>query len=93
MTRDEALKILNDWVKSPSLVCHCLAVEQVMRRAAARYGTLADDAELWGLAGLLHDTDWEAWPDEHPHRIVQLLRSRGEEALAYCVDRRLKTSQ
>jgi len=85
MNRTEALKILNEWVKSPSLLRHCQAVEQVMRRAAGRYGSLADAPEQWGLAGLLHDADWEAWPDEHPHRIVHLLRDQGEESLAYCI--------
>jgi predicted hydrolase (HD superfamily) len=53
-----------------------------MRCAAARYGTAADDPEKWGLAGLLHDADWEKWPDEHPRRIVALLREKGEAEVA-----------
>ncbi len=55
-----------------------------MRAAAAKYGSPADE-ELWGLTGLLHDADYEQWPDEHPRRIVEWLRERGEEEMAYAV--------
>ncbi len=56
-----------------------------MRAAAARYGGAGDDAETWGLAGLLHDADYEQWPSEHPAKIVAWLRERGEEALAHAI--------
>jgi predicted hydrolase (HD superfamily) len=49
-----------------------------MRAAAARYGGPDADVERWGLAGMLHDADYEAWPDEHPRRIVAWLEERGE---------------
>ncbi len=42
-------------------------------------------ADLWGLAGLLHDADYETWPDEHPSRIVSWLEERGEAALAHAI--------
>ena len=56
-----------------------------MRAAAGRYGGPAADAEAWAIAGLLHDADYEQWPDEHPRRIVDWLRERGEEEIAYAV--------
>jgi predicted hydrolase (HD superfamily) len=44
-----------------------------------------DDEERWGLAGLLHDADYERWPEEHPKRIVAWLKERGEDELAYAI--------
>jgi predicted hydrolase (HD superfamily) len=60
-------------------------VEIVMRAAAARYGGGGADPERWGIAGMLHDADYEQWPEEHPRRIVAWLRERGEEELAHAV--------
>lgn len=85
MNRDEAVQILNQWVTNSSLLRHSLAVEQVMRCAAAKYGGLTDNPEKWALAGLLHDADWELFPEDHPHRIVQLLWEAGEEEVAYAI--------
>jgi predicted hydrolase (HD superfamily) len=82
LSRDEAWAQLCAWTASESLRRHARAVEVVMRAAAARYGGADADAGQWGLAGLLHDADYEAWPDEHPRRIVGWLHERGEEALA-----------
>lgn len=56
-----------------------------MRAAAERYGTGATDVERFGLAGMLHDADYDRWPDEHPRRIVAWLRERGEEEVAHAV--------
>jgi predicted hydrolase (HD superfamily) len=53
-----------------------------MRDFATRHG---QDAELFGLAGLLHDADYDTWPEEHPQRIVAWLREREEEALAHAI--------
>ncbi len=55
-----------------------------MRAAASKYGANAD-AEVWGAAGLLHDADYDQWPEEHPQRIVDWLREMGEEEIAYAV--------
>ncbi len=82
MTRDEAWALFSTWTETPSLVRHGLAVEHVMRRAAERYG---GDVETFGIAGLLHDADYDAWPEDHPDRIVAWLRERGEEDLAYAI--------
>jgi len=55
-----------------------------MRAAAERYGD-ARDVEVFGVAGMLHDADYEAWPAEHPRRIVAWLRERGEERAAHAI--------
>jgi predicted hydrolase (HD superfamily) len=64
---------------------HARAVEIVMRQAAHRYGGGAADEEKWAVAGLLHDADYEQWPEEHPNRTVAWLRERGEEEIAHAV--------
>ncbi|MEZ4402342.1 MAG: metal-dependent phosphohydrolase [Kofleriaceae bacterium] len=85
LTRAEAWTLLTDWTPGESLRRHARAVELVMRAAAYRYGDGADDVETWGLAGLLHDADYERWPDEHPHRIVAWLRDRDLPLVAHAV--------
>ncbi|MDP1715480.1 MAG: HDIG domain-containing protein [Anaerolineales bacterium] len=76
MTRDEALALVREFVKSESLVRHMLSVEAAMRFYAEKHG---EDVELWGLLGLLHDFDWEIHPtlDEHPQAGSATLRERG----------------
>ena len=78
--REEALALLEQWVGNENLRRHMLAVEAAVRHYARLRGR---DEETWGLAGLLHDLDWEKHPDEHPLRAVDELRSRGypEEVL------------
>jgi len=85
LTRDEAWRQLSEWTQTDSLRKHARAVEIVMRRAAHEYGNAAEDEEIWGVAGLLHDADYERWPEEHPQRIVAWLRERGEEQIAYAI--------
>ena len=85
LTRAEAWKLLCEWTPTDSLRKHARAVEVVMRAAAHRYGRGAQDEELWGLAGMLHDADYDRWPEEHPGRIVAWLRERGQEELAYAI--------
>ena len=76
MTRDEALSIVREYVKNEGLIRHMLCVEACMRLYAEKFG---DDAEAWGLLGLLHDFDWEIHPtlEEHPVKGVPILRERG----------------
>ena len=76
-TRDEALGLLEAWVASENLRKHMLAVEAAMRHYARLRGA---DEETWGLAGLLHDLDWEKHPEDHPLRAVAELESRGYPA-------------
>jgi len=84
LTREEAWAHLTEWTETDSLRKHARAVELVMRAAAGQYGE-EGDVEEWGIAGMLHDADYEKWPDEHPDRIVAWLRERGEEAKAHAI--------
>ncbi len=76
MQRQQALEIVRTHVKNEALVRHMLSVEAVMRAYAE---TLGEDVELWGLAGLLHDFDWEVHPtiEEHPLAGLPILKEAG----------------
>ena len=76
LSREEAWTLLTEWVESPSLRRHCLAVETAMAAYAAHFG---EDVELWSVVGLLHDMDYERYPDletGHPRMGVAELRRR-----------------
>lgn len=76
-SRSDAWELVCEWTESDSLRRHMLAVEAAMRAYAPRFG---GDVELWGLAGLLHDLDYERYPDlatGHPRFAMEELRSRG----------------
>ena len=75
-SRAEAFSILAEHTKGESLIKHALAVEGAMRFYAARAG---EDPEAWGVAGLLHDFDYEIYPslDDHHFRGAEILRARG----------------
>ena len=85
LTRDQALQQLEAWTKTDSLRKHARAVEIAMRAAAGKYGGDDADPERWAIAGLVHDADYEQWPDEHPQRVVDWLREQGEDQIAYAV--------
>lgn len=85
VTYDEAVRQLHEWTRSPALVNHARAVEAAMRQAAHRYGRGDADETAWAITGLLHDADYDQWPDEHPARIVAWLRDRGEPEIAHAV--------
>jgi predicted hydrolase (HD superfamily) len=70
-TREEALQLFKTYNKSDSLYRHGLAVEAVMRHFAYKY---SDDAEKWGIIGLVHDLDYEMYPDEHCIKTETILR-------------------
>lgn len=74
ITREKALELLKEYVDSSSLIKHCLAVEGSMRGYANKFD---EDVELWGACGLLHDIDFEKYPDEHPLEGVKILREKG----------------
>jgi putative nucleotidyltransferase with HDIG domain len=73
-TRAQALAIFLKHNTSESLLKHALAVEGVMRRFARRYG---EDTEQWGVVGLLHDVDYERYPQAHCVQAVALLEAEG----------------
>jgi putative nucleotidyltransferase with HDIG domain len=73
VTRDEAWALVQEWIQSDSLRKHLLAVEAGMRAYARRYG---EDEELWAVAGLVHDLDYERFPDletGHPRKALEEL--------------------
>ncbi len=77
LTKSEALDLLNDWVKNEKLRLHMKQVAYLMQRWAAEKEQLADaDQWRWEMAGLLHDADWDQWPDEHCNKIITELEQR-----------------
>lgn len=76
MNRQQALDLVHQYVKNENLIRHMLAVEAAMRFYAEKFG---ENAELWGIVGLLHDFDWEIHPtlDEHPQAGAPILRQHG----------------
>lgn len=73
-TRAEAYEILKKYMKGEALLRHCVTVEGVMRHFAELNG---GDVEEWGLLGLLHDIDFELYPEEHCSKCVEILTSEG----------------
>jgi putative nucleotidyltransferase with HDIG domain len=76
MNRADALALMTEYTKNPSLIKHMLAVEAAMRAYARKLG---EDEEKWGIVGLLHDFDYERWPDapDHPLKGAEILRQHG----------------
>ncbi len=73
-TREEAYQLLTEYNKSDSLIKHALAVEGVMRYFARKRG---EDEEKWGVIGLVHDLDYEKFPEEHCHKSEEILKEKG----------------
>jgi len=73
-TRAEALALLKEYTANDSLIKHAMAVEAVMRYAARKHG--ADEVE-WGIVGLIHDLDYERFPDQHCRKSREILVERG----------------
>ncbi len=82
MTRQEARVLLTSMTKSESLLRHMRTVELVMEAYAIKLG---EDPERWAMAGLLHDADYEAFPDRHPNVIVEKLNTVGENEIAHAI--------
>jgi putative nucleotidyltransferase with HDIG domain len=76
MNREDALALVREHTKNENLVKHMMAVEAAMRAYARRYG---EDEDKWGIVGLLHDFDYERWPNppDHPLQGAEILRARG----------------
>ena len=73
-TREEAYQLLTEYNKSDSLIKHGLAVEGVVRYFARKRG---EDEEKWGIIGLIHDLDYEQFPEEHCHKSEEILNEKG----------------
>jgi putative nucleotidyltransferase with HDIG domain len=73
-TRDEALTLLKQYNQNEALIKHALAVEAVMRYCARKRG---QDVEHWGVIGLVHDLDYERFPEQHCHKSEEILREHG----------------
>lgn len=82
MDRQEAFAILQSLTKGESLLRHMRTVELVMEAYAKKLG---ENPEQWAIAGLLHDADYEAFPDQHPNVIVDKLKSMGELEIAHAI--------
>lgn len=76
--RDEAYAILTQYNQSEALLRHGLTVEGCMRYFGEKAG---EDKELWGVVGLLHDVDYEKWPEEHCAKARELLSEKGVDEL------------
>lgn len=78
MTRQEAWELLTEYTETPALQKHAQAVEAVM----AHFGRLeGEDEEVWGVAGLLHDLDYEKFPEEHCRKAEEIMRERGVDEI------------
>ena len=73
-TREDALNLLKEYNQSESLIKHALAVEAVMRYMARKKG---EDEEKWGVVGLVHDLDYEKYPEQHCAKSEEILKERG----------------
>lgn len=82
MTREEARAILTSMTKGDSLLRHARTVELVMEAYGKHFG---EDTNEWAITGMLHDADYEAYPEEHPNKIVALLKEKGEEKMAHAI--------
>lgn len=85
MNRTDAFALLTEYVQDSGLVRHMLAVEAAMRAYARKH---RQDEDTWGIVGLLHDFDYERWPDapDHPLKGSEILRARGyPEEVVYAI--------
>jgi predicted hydrolase (HD superfamily) len=77
LSREEVMHWLNSWVLNPRLQLHMLQVGHLMRCWALEKAALSEaDAWRWEMAGILHDADWDQWPDTHCKKIVEALEEK-----------------
>lgn len=82
MTIEEAHSLLHEMTDGESLLRHARTVELVMRNLASHFG---EDEEKFAITGLLHDADYEKYPDKHPSIIVARLKEAGEDEIAHAI--------
>lgn len=81
MTMQEALTLLGDWVKNDKLVFHMKQAGHLMKSFAISKGYDEPTQHLWHLSGLLHDADWDQWPDDHCRKIIEELEARNQDPM------------
>ncbi|EMR03121.1 HD domain-containing protein [Cesiribacter andamanensis] len=80
MSLQEAQELLNSWVKNERLKLHMQQVAHLMKAwARERLGLSEEEQHRWYLAGLLHDADWDQWPEQHCRRIIEELEARRQD--------------
>ena len=79
MTREDAYSVLTEFTQNKNLIKHALAVEAAMKAYAKKYG---EDEEKWAIVGLIHDFDYEKYPDmkDHPYKGAEILKEKGYPA-------------
>jgi predicted hydrolase (HD superfamily) len=82
MKKSEARLLLESMTSGESLLRHARSVEIVMEAMGTKLG---EDPEEYAVAGLLHDADYEAWPEQHPKKIVAVLQEKGEPKIAHAI--------
>jgi predicted hydrolase (HD superfamily) len=81
LSKEEAMQLLNDWVKNERLQLHMKQVAYLMKCWAAEKEQLNEaDQWRWEMAGLLHDADWDQWPEKHCRKIIEELEARNIDA-------------
>ena len=76
LSKEEAMALLKDWVKNEKLIFHMQQVGHLMKAFARSKGYDEETQQLWYISGLLHDADWDQWPDQHCKKIIEELESR-----------------
>ncbi|MCA9386632.1 HDIG domain-containing protein [Candidatus Dojkabacteria bacterium] len=69
-SRQESQELLKEYIKSPALINHCEMVASAMEAYAKDLGKSSEEIDKWWTTGLLHDLDWEMYPDEHPNKAI-----------------------
>jgi len=82
---EQALEKLHEWTSNPALILHAKAVEASMRRSAHRFGAGAEEELRWAITGLIHDADYDRWPETHPQLVIDWLEEQGEPEIARAV--------
>ena len=85
LTREQGLELLKKYNKEPFHILHGLTVEGTMRWFANELG-YGEDADFWAMAGLLHDIDFEMYPEEHCIKEQEIMRERGADMLGWTLD-------
>ncbi len=82
MQYEEARALLHEMTEGESLLRHARTVELVMEAYAKKLG---ENTEEWAITGMLHDADYEKYPEDHPNRIVKILGEQGEDKIAHAI--------